>query len=204
MPCPDRTSTLDSLGLARVLLAHGAEPNARMTTNPPKNGTYDYNYMTLVGATPLLLAVKASDTSMMRLLVDHGADPSIGNVEHTTPLIVAAGIGYIEGQILASEAGAFESVAMLVELGEDVNAANNRGETALHGAAYRGANTIARYLIDRGARLDATDDQGRMPVTIADGAIAGPYFRAHDETATLLRELMGPDAPPRPTTQGAR
>ncbi len=93
---------------------------------------------------------------------------------------------------------------MLVELGEDVNAANNRGETAPHGAAYRGANTTARYLIDRGARLDAIDDQGRMPVTIADGAIEGPYFRAHDETATLLRELMGPDAPPRPTTQGAR
>ena len=204
MPCPERTGGLDSLELARMLLAHGADINARMTVNPPKNGTYDYNYMSLVGATPFFLAVKAADTTLMGLLLDHGADPSIPNTDGTTPLLVAAGIGYIEGQILTSEARAFDAVLMLVELGEDVNSANGVNQTALHGAAYRGANAIAQYLIDHGARLDATDEQGRMPVNIADGAVAGPYFRAHDETAALLRELMGPDAPPRPTSQGAR
>ena len=204
MPCPERSGTLDSLGLAEVLLAHGADVNARLTANPPKNGTYDYNYMSLVGATPFFLAVKASDTTLMRLLLDHGADPTLANADNTTPLLVAAGIGYIEGQILASEAQAFESVEMLVGLGEDVNTANDQHQTALHGAAYRGTNSIAQYLIDHGAKLDAKDEQGRMPVTIADGVVAGPYFRAHDETAALLRELMGPDAPPRPITQGAR
>ena len=117
---------------------------------------------------------------------------------------MAAGIGYIEGQILASEEKAFDAVRMLVEHGEDVNTTNDKNETALHGAAYRGANSIASYLIERGARLDIEDELGRMPVTIADGVVAGPYFRAHDETAALLRELMGPSAPPRPTSQGAR
>ena len=204
LPCPVRSGSLDSLELAGLLLAHGADVNARMTANPPRNGTYDYTYMSHVGATPLFLAVKASDTEMMRLVLDHGAEPSTGNDERTTPLLVAAGIGYIEGQILASEEKAFDAVRMLVERGEDVNTTNDKNETALHGAAYRGANSIALYLIDRGARLDIADELGRMPVTIADGAVAGPYFRAHDETAALLRERMGPSAPPRPTTQGAR
>ena len=204
LPCPVRSGPLDSLALAELLLAHGADVDARMTADPPKNGTYDYTYMSHVGATPLFLAVKASDTAMTRLLLDHGADPAIGNDENTTPLLVAAGIGYIEGQILASEEKAFEAVRMLVEHGEDVNTTNDKNETALHGAAYRGANSIALYLIERGARLDIEDELGRMPVTIADGVVAGPYFRAHDETAALLRDLMGPSAPPRPTSQGAR
>ena len=204
LPCPVRSGARDSLELAELLLANGADVNARMTANAPRNGTYDYTYMSHVGATPLFLAVKASDTAITRLLLDHGADPSIGNDENTTPLLVAAGIGYIEGQILASEEKAFEAVQMLVERGEDVNTTNDKNETALHGAAYRGANSIALYLIDHGARLDVEDEVGRMPVTIADGVVAGPYFRAHDETAALLRELMGPSAPPRPTSQGAR
>ena len=204
LPCPVRSGPLDSLELARMLLARGADVNARMTADPPKNGTYDYTYMSHVGATPLFLAVKASDTAMTRLLLDHGADPAIGNDENTPPLLVAAGIGYIEGQILASEEKAFEAVRMLVDTGEDVNTTNDKNETALHGAAYRGANSIALYLIGRGARLDIEDELGRMPVTIADGVVAGPYFRAHDETAALLRDLMGPSAPPRPTSQGAR
>ena len=204
LPCPTHTSTMDTLALADILLAHGADVNARMTAKPPTKGTYDYNYMSLVGATPFFLAVKAADIAMMRLLLDHGADPTIGNEDNTTPLLVAAGIGYIEGQILASEAQALDAVEMLVELGAEVNITNDANETALHGVAYRGANSIARYLIDQGARLDARDEKGRMPVTIADGAIAGPYFRAHDETAALLRELLGASAPPRPTSQGAR
>ena len=204
LPCPVRSGPLDSLALAELLLAHGADVDARMSADPPKNGTYDYTYMSHVGATPLFLAVKASDTAMTRLLLDHGADPALGNDENTTPLLVAAGIGYIEGQILASEEKAFEAVRLLVEHGEDVNTTNDKNETALHGAAYRGANSIALYLIDRGARLDVEDELGRMPVTIADGVVAGPYFRAHDETAALLRDMMGPSAPPRPTSQGAR
>ena len=205
LPCPMRTGTLDSMALANVLLAHGADVNARLTQNPPAKGSSDDNYMSLVGATPLFLAVKASDTSMMRLLLDHGADPTIGNEDKTTPLLVAAGIGHIEGQILASEAQAFEAVEMLVELGEDVNTTNELSQTALHGAAYRGANSIVQYLIDQGAKIDAKDEKGRMPVTIADGVItASSRFIAHDETAALLREVMGPSAPPRPTTQGAR
>ena len=204
MPCPEQRALLGSLDLARLLLAHGADVNARMTARPPAKGTYDGNSMSLVGATPLLLAVKASDTELMRLLLDHGADVRLGNENNTTPLLVAAGIGFLEGQVLAEEADAFEAVRMLVAFGESVTQTNDMDETALHGAAYRGANSIVRYLVERGARLDAADDKGLLPVTVADGFRRGDGFRAHDHTAALLRELMGPDAPPRQTDQGAR
>ena len=204
LPCQARTGEMDSLTLAKKLLAHGADVNARMTQNPPKRGSYDYNYMPFIGATPLFLAAKASDEVLMRLLLKHGADLAIGNKNETTPLLVSAGIGYVEGQIVASEAQAFETVRILTEHGADVNAVNLAGQSAMHGVAYRGANSIAEHLSDLGAKLDFKDDQGRMPVNIADGARAGPYFRAHDETAALLRELMGPAAPPRATSQGSR
>ena len=204
MPCPTQTGALDSLGLAKVLLAHNADVNARLTGRPPTKGTYDGNSNLVVGATPLFLAVKASDTELMRLLLDHGADPTIGNSDNTPPLMVAAGLGFIEGQVVASEARALEAVELLVDLGEDVNVTNDRDETPLHGAAYRGANSIVQYLVDRGANLNAKDDQDLLPVTIADGFRRGSGFRAHDETAALLRELMGPDAPARRTDQGAR
>ena len=204
MPCPEQAAALGSLDLASLLLAHGADVNARMTARPPTKGTYDGNFMSLVGATPLLLAVKASDTALMRLLLDHGADVRLGNDDNTTPLLVAAGIGFLEGQVPAEEADALEAVRMLVERGESVTQTNDMDETALHGAAYRGANSIVNYLVERGARLDAADDKGLLPVTVADGFRRRGGFQAHDHTAALLRELMGPDAPPRQTDQGAR
>ena len=204
MPCPEQRGTLGSLDLTKLLLAHGSDVNARMTARPPAKGTYDGNFMSLVGATPLFLAVKASDTELMRLLLDHGADARLGNENDTTPLLVAAGIGFLEGQVPAEEADALEAVAMLVEGGESVTQTNDWDETALHGAAYRGANRIVRYLVERGARLDAADDKGLLPVTVADGFRRRGGFQAHDHTAALLRELMGPDAPARRTDQGAR
>ena len=97
------------MGLAKLLLDHDADVNARMTARPPTKGTYDGNAMSLVGATPFFLAVKASDTALMRLLLDHGADPTIDNSDNTPPLLVAAGLGFIEGQVLASEAQALEA-----------------------------------------------------------------------------------------------
>ena len=206
MPCPPaQTGLLDSLGLAQVLLDHGADVNARLTAKPPTKGTYDGNSMSLVGATPVFLAVKAADTAMLRLLLDHGADPSIANENNTTPLMVASGIGFIEGQVRGSKAEALAAVEMLVERGQSVITTNDNDETALHGAAYRGASDIVLFLVERGAKLDAKDDEDLMPVQVADGFRRGGRFRTpHEDTAALLRELMGPDAPERQIDQGVR
>ena len=204
MPCPEQKAQMGSLALAEMLLAHDADVNARMSARPPTKGTYDGNSMSLVGATPLFLAVKAADLPMTHLLLRNGADPTIGNEDDTIPLLVAAGMGFIAGQVAASEAGALETVKLLVDLGQEVTFKNSNDETALHGAAYRGADSIVRFLVERGADLDAEDDKGLLPVTVADGFRRSGGFQAHPETAALLRELMGPNAPERRTDQGSR
>src|SRR5206468_11793069 len=90
----------------------------------------------------------------------------------------------------ASEEQALEVVKLLVEgLGADVNAVNDVGETAMHAAAYRGANSVVQYLYDKGAKLDVVALDGRTLLIIADGVEYGDSFAAQPHTAALLRKL---------------
>jgi hypothetical protein len=109
--------------------------------------------------------------------------------------MVAAGVdmwnpGEDGGATTDAEPEALEAVKMLVELGNDVNATNDRGETALHGAAYRGANTIIEYLVSRGAKLDVRSIQGWTPWTIANGVFYTLFFKEQRATADYLEKLM--------------
>jgi ankyrin repeat protein len=186
MPNPIPTGSMGSLDLVSALLAHGADPNARATKALP--GVF--TFLNLTGATPFLLAAQAVDVPLMRLLVAHGADPLLATADGTTPLMVAAGIGYDEGRQTAwSEAASLEAVKFAVSLGGTVNAVDQAGNTALHGAALTGANTVVSFLVDQGARLDATNRQGWTPLTIADGIHLGALFKVRPQTAVLLREL---------------
>jgi hypothetical protein len=73
-----------------------------------------------------------------------------------------------------------------------VNAANNRGETALHGAALRGADTLVQYLVDHGAELNAKMKQGFTPLDVAMGkSIILQLPVPHESTVALLRKLGG-------------
>ncbi|SRR5712691_1365534 len=199
-PAATATGNLDSLALAKRLLDHGANPNARATTMTAKRSNGDQNYVEFKGATPFLLAAKGADLPLMRLLLTAGADFATPTDERTTPLMVAAGIGCVTGQWLEPERDVLQAVKLLVEeLKVDVNAINDRGETALHGAVYRGADSVVEYLVDKRAKLDTKDVEGKTPLDIAvDGAhrpinIGGPriiLFRFPDHTAVLLRRLM--------------
>ncbi|MGF2075872.1 ankyrin repeat domain-containing protein, partial [Enterococcus casseliflavus] len=82
-----------------------------------------------------------------------------------------------------------EAVKMCVELGNDVNARNDAGETPLHGAAFRGVNEIVEYLVSKGAVLDARDKRGWTPFTIASGISYGDVFKQQPQTAKLLEQL---------------
>jgi len=129
------------------------------------------------------------------VLIAGGADPLMPNADKTTPLMVAAGVdlwnpGEDGGSAPDYEPEALEAVKMLVQLGNDVNAVNDRGETALHGAAYRGANTIVQYLVDKGAKLDARSKQGWTPWTIANGVFYTLFFKEQKPTADYLAKLM--------------
>jgi ankyrin repeat protein len=180
---------IDRLRIITSLLVHGADVNGRISMEEPRWSGARYRRH-LAGATAFLLAAKAADVEVMRVLLAHGADPGIGTEERITPLMAAAGIAWASNQDRASERQVLDAVTLLVdELGADVNAISDLGETAMHAAAYRGANSVVQYLFDKGAKLDVVAKDGRTPLIVADGVEYGNSFAAQPQTATLLRKL---------------
>lgn len=187
-PAAVRTGNLDDLGFIKLLLAKGANPNARIVKPLPRQGGFDNNYLRLNGATAFLLAARAADPTLMRLLLAHGADPTITTEENVTPLMVAAGAGYVQGQSIGAPADRLEAVAIALEHGGDVQATSKSGETALHGAATGGVNEVVELLATHGAQLDAKDKDGTTPLMIADGTKSN--FRRWPQTAELLKRML--------------
>ena len=180
---------LDRLRVMKSLLDHGVDVNGRISMEEPRWSGARYRRH-LAGATAFLLAAKSADVEVMRLLLAHGADPMIGTEERITPLMAAAGIAWASNQDRASEAQVLEAVKLLVdELGVVVNTVSDLGETAMHAAAYRGANSVVQYLFDKGAKLDVVAKDGRTPLIVADGVEYGNSFAAQPHTAVLLRKL---------------
>jgi ankyrin repeat protein len=186
---------IDRMRIIKSLLAHGADVNARNTDMEPRWEGARYRRR-LVGATALLFAAKSADVEVMRLLLANGADPKINTGVNITPLMAAAGIAWASNQDKASEADVLEAVKLLVEeQGLDVNFVADTGETAMHAAAYRGANSVVQYLFDRGAKLDVIDKSGRTPLAVANGVEYGNSFAAQPHTAVLLRKLGAKEIP---------
>ena len=180
---------MDRLRILKSLLVHGADVNGRNTDMEPRWSGARYRRR-LVGATAFLFAAKAADLDVMRLLIEFGADPNINTGANITPLMAAAGIAWASNQERASEEEVLEVVKYLVEeLGADVNAVNDVGETAMHAAAYRGANSVVQYLYDKGADLGVVALDGRTPLIVASGVEYGNSFAAQPHTAVLLRKL---------------
>jgi ankyrin repeat protein len=149
---PPPTGNVDSLQLVEKLLDRGANPNARIAwreivfdrdlavTKLPPNIPVGRNFLTFIGATPFYLAAKHGDVAMMRLLLEHGADPKIATVQRVTPLMAAAGLGFWDGESPGPLTGVperehAEAVKLLIGLGLDVNAVTNFGGPALEGDA---------------------------------------------------------------------
>jgi ankyrin repeat protein len=188
-PHPTQTGRMSPLDLAKKLLDRGADVNARMTV--PTMGDGYRTRLNRLGATPLLLAAKGAYPEMIALLLEHGADPKAVTVEGTTPLMLAAGVAiFNEGDDAGTEAETLAAVKRLVEHGVDVNLVDQNGETAMHGAAYRGHNSVVQYLADKGAALDVKNRIGWTPLIIADGVLYAEFLKVHRDTAALLRQLL--------------
>jgi ankyrin repeat protein len=181
---------VSSLDLAKALVAHGADINARQTKEPTADmeGRNDLNRY---GATPLFLAARSVDVPLMETLLELGADPFIANVDGDTPLMVAAGVGvYSQGESPGLPEESADAVKILLDLGAPVNDVDKNGETAMHGPAWRGSNEAAMLLLDAGAKLDVRNSRGWLPLTIAEGVYHNARVMMNKHTAKLLREQM--------------
>jgi uncharacterized protein len=178
------------------LLEHGADVDLRTREVPPSRrwlySLGDVSWVDFTGQTPFLRAALSGDTSVMRLLVEHGADPNLPTNAGTTPLMAAAGVNWVVAQTYTeSPAALLEAVELCLELGNDINAQNSMGLSALLGAANRGSNDIIRLLAERGADLNVIDVEGRSAIRWAEGVfLAAVGAERKPATIALLEELM--------------
>jgi ankyrin repeat protein len=170
--------------LVKALLARGADPNVRLMKGVPVAGGRGGSS---AGATPFLLAAASADANIMRILLERGADPLITTTEKLTPLMAAAGVGRVQDFTDAEERSALEAVKLAVEQGADVNAANEKGRTALHGATNLGGNSIVEFLAQKGANLDARDQYQQTPLSIASG-VHLPWTPKGEELGEVVRK----------------
>jgi ankyrin repeat protein len=170
--------------LTKTLLAKGANPDVRQKREPE-------------GATPFYLAANAGNVAAMRLLVTAGADPKIHTRDNTTAIMVASGVGRYESRGADAEKAGLEAIKYAVELGLDVNAKGENDWTALHGAAYTGADDIAAFLVSKGGKLEELDKYGQTPLSIASAVVTEGLAdfadvrprRWRDSTVNLLLKL---------------
>ncbi len=101
-----------------------------------------------------------------------------------------------------TDAGAIETICLLMKAGADINAADGQGRTAAHGAALWGMTDVIRFLHESGVDLTRKDSRGLTPLQTALGQAGGFGFGGRagvvrEETARTIAELTGvplPDA----------
>lgn len=188
----DREAALRTI---TMLVDKGANVNARLQHFAPRMNGHFFNlsYVPTVGETPFYRASLNNDLPVMKLLLARGADPKIATFNGTTPLAAAAGVGWVRGQtfVPGGEPAQLEAVKMLVDLGGDVNQANDMGLAPLHGAAFRWSGEVITYLVQQGAKLDARDKVGRTPLTWASGVtIPSTPPEPNPRTMALIEKLI--------------
>jgi ankyrin repeat protein len=200
VPGPTHDNGVDreaAFGLIQLLLDKGADPNARTREYPPQRRWItrlgSLSWVDFTGETPFLRAALAGDIRTMRLLLEHHADPNIKTFNGTTPLMAAAGVNWTVSQTFdEGPEHLLEAVKLAHSLGNDVNATNDMGLQAIHGAANRGSDEIIRFLVEKGARLDVADKQGRTPLSWAKGVFLATHPpEAKPKTIALLTQLQG-------------
>jgi ankyrin repeat protein len=193
-PARKETDKTTSMDIIHALLDHKANVNAQLTAPAPiEKHAQDMGDKSMgAGTTPFTRAARSADLELMHLLLDKGADAKLVGKDNQTALMVAAGVAYND-HIKGTEAEALEAVKLCVSLGLDVNAATDKGETALHGAAHRGADSIAKYLIDNGGNVKARNKRGftALDIALGKGGYAGGPGPVHDTTAALIRQAGG-------------
>jgi len=156
------------------------------------------------GTTPLIRAARSGDAAVMRLLLEKGADPKLTTRDGNNALMIAAGEGYRDKNTRGTEAEALEALKVAIGAGLDLKLANRQGETALHGAASRGADTIVQYLVDHGADINAQSRQGFTPLDVAMGKSSLIQLPVPKESTVALLQKLGAKEGPGSGTPAAK
>jgi ankyrin repeat protein len=191
-PAPKDDNKVQPLDLIKMLLDHGADVNAKLTKMIPARAVLDFPDMMMgEGATPFLRAAKSGDVPLMKLLLEHGADPKVVTKAGVTALMVAAGMGH--SNTVRGGEQSMEAMQICLDKGVDINAATDKTRnTALHAAAGNGNDAIVQFLADHGAKLDLKDNRDRTPRDVALGLKADAVgVEVHQSTVDLLNKLMG-------------
>jgi len=190
----DRAPVLE---LIKALVAKGADLNVRTRETPPFRHhllevTGSLEWVDYTGQTPFLTAALAGDITVMKLLLENGADPNIHTFEGTSPLMAAAGVNWVLAQTWTEgPEQLLEAVKMCFELGMDVNQQNSMGLTALMGASNRGSDGIIRFLVDQGADLTLLDNENRSALDWAKGVFLATHpAESKPSSMALIAELL--------------
>lgn len=194
-PPPRGSGNVTSLEFFRRLIEMGANVNTQLDRGKPAKAK-----LTLKGATPFLMAAKTADLPLMKVLFELGADPQITNVDGTTPLMATMGIGVVAvGEEAGTEPEVLAAGQWLLERGIDINAKDENGETAMHGAAYRNFPRVVDFLAANGADpaiWDAKNNYGWTPTMIAQGKRPGSLKPSPETIAALATAKQSIKAKP--------
>jgi ankyrin repeat protein len=167
--------------LVKALLKHGANPNAQILRGTPSRRANGHQYeilSPLFGASAYAQAAQYLEVGMMRTLAAGGADTRLVKADGTTPLMLAVGAlaslavdrrshRVLDGATVENEDDVLPAVAAAIELGSNINAVNQQGDTALHQAAVQGFSRVAALLVEKGADLKIKNKRGQTPLAAA-------------------------------------
>lgn len=159
--------------MVAALLAHGANADAKLETwTPTRRSSDDWHFdPAWIGATPYWLAAHIDEAGIMRMLVDHGADPlfvlnakwyaeqgfgGVDRTEKSTALLAALNVGggrpWLQLPQDEREAKTLEAVKLALDLGVDINAETEAGHSALDTAQQLRYASVIEYLTAHGGK----------------------------------------------------